>query len=174
MASRLFDSLETSAGKEERVRVTAQVSELHSQITPFTELSVPVKLALSRYPLTAEFQETRIKSSARDFYDGERARVSALTGADEVIFFNLDSQLCEGSFTSLFIERNGTRLTPALSCGLLPGVLRQDLIETGKVMEAKLTLSDLKTADRIFVGNSLRGLMPAIFIDFSRHSDCRH
>ncbi len=169
LASHLYASLKTSTGTEERIRVTARDSGLSSQITPFTELSGPIRLALSRYPLTQASQETRIKSTARDFYDGERARVSALTGADEVIFLNAKGQLCEGSFTSLFIEKDGALLTPALSCGLLPGVLRQDLVETGQAVETKLTLADFDAADRIFVGNSLRGLMPAAFIDFLLH-----
>ena len=114
-------------------------------------------------------QETRFKTSARDFYDGELARISALTQADEVIFVNDKQELCEGSFTSLFVKKNGQLLTPDLSCGLLPGVLRQDLIQTKKAKEAKLTLCDIQTAEAIFVGNSLRGLMPAKFIDFLPH-----
>jgi len=43
------------------------------------------------------------------------------------------------------------------------------MIETGEASEAILHLEDLMSADRLFVGNSLRGLMPAIFIDFSPH-----
>lgn len=169
MASRLFSSLGQSTGDDARIRVTARDSGLSTEITPFKALDLPLRLALSRYPLSHGIQETRIKSTARDFYDGERARVSALTEAGEVIFLNAAGQLCEGSFTSLFIERNGALVTPALSCRLLPGVLRQNLIATGQAREALLTLADLETADKIFVGNSLRGLMPATFIDFLPH-----
>ena len=169
MASKIFSALSPATGEDQRVRVTAGDSGLSSQIMPFKELPTPIRLALSRYPLKEALQETRIKSTARDFYDGERARVSALTGADEVIFLNAEGQLCEGSFTSLFIEKGGALVTPALTCGLLPGVLREDLIEAGEAVEAKLTLAELETADRIFVGNSLRGLMAAKFIDFLLH-----
>jgi len=169
MASHLFSSLGQSTGDDARIRVTARDSGLSTEITSFKELDLPLRLALSRYPLTDCLQETRIKSTARDFYDGERARVSALTRAVEVIFLNAKGQLCEGSFTSLFIERNGALVTPALSCGLLPGVLRRDLIATGQAKEAILTLADLETADKIFVGNSLRGLLAAEFIDFLPH-----
>ena len=116
-----------------------------------------------------QIQETRVKTTARDFYDGERARLKALLEIDEVIFLNKNQQLCEGSFTSLFIEKNGRLLTPALICGLLPGVLRQALINSGEVEETILTLNDLKTADKIYVGNSLRGLMTASFKDFLLH-----
>ena len=169
ISSDLFASLDDPKGEDARVKLTARDDALSSQITPFRDLDTPVLLALSRYPLTKSVQETQFKTTARDFYDGERARVSALTNTNEVIFLNTNAELCEGSFTSLFIEKDGVLLTPNLSCGLLAGVLRQDLIETGEAVEAKLTLTDLKTADAIFVGNSLRGLMPATFIDFLPH-----
>jgi len=69
----------------------------------------------------------------------------------------------------IFIEKDGKLFTPKLSCGLLAGVLREEMIETKQAFEAILTLDDLKTADAIFVGNSLRGLMPAILIDYLLH-----
>ena len=169
LASDLFTALDVPAGEDARVRVTARDRALSSQITPFTKLDAPVLLALSRHPLSERVQETGFKTTARDFYDGERARVSTLTQVDEVIFLNAEAQLCEGSFTSLFIEKDGVLLTPDISCGLLAGVLRQELIETGQAVEAKLTLTDLETADAIFVGNSLRGLLPATFIDSLLH-----
>ena len=147
----------------------ASDGEIAKNITRLNSLESPLKLSLSRYPLTSRVQETRFKTSARDFYDGERARISALTQADEVIFLNEKQELCEGSFTSLFIKSNGQLLTPNLSCGLLPGILRQEFVQTEQAVEAKLTLTDIQTAEAIYVGNSLRGLMPAKFIDFLPH-----
>ena len=168
-AADIFTSLDKTAGKDRRVRITAKAGKLVSQTTPYVALDAPATLALSRYPLTKQMQETRFKTTARDFYDGERARVRALTQADEVIFLNADDELCEGSFTSLFIEKDGQLLTPALSCGLLAGVLRQELVETRQAVESRLNLIDIKTAEKIFIGNSLRGLIPATFLDFLRH-----
>ncbi len=151
------------------IRIVARDEEIDPHIVPFADLQTPLWLGLSRYPLTPEVQETQYKTTARDFYDGERARVKALIGSDEVIFVNENGELCEGSFTSLFIKSKKSLLTPDLSCGLLPGVLRQDLINSGQAREVKLTLKDIKTADAIYVGNSLRGLMPAKFIDYLPH-----
>ena len=167
--SDVFTSLNQKTGQDSRVRILAQDGKISSQITPFKALDTPVKLTISRYPLTKHMQETRFKTTARDFYDGERARLSALTQADEVIFLNENEQVCEGSFTSLFIQKGGKFLTPALSCGLLAGVLRQEMVEAGDAVEALLKLDDIVSAEKIFIGNSLRGLMPAKFIDFLRH-----
>ena len=97
----------------------------------------------------------RHKTSDRAFYD--RARVAA--GSDEVVFVRPDGRLTEGSFTSLFVPRGDELLTPPLADGLLPGVLRAALIAEGRAVEAVLTVDDLH--DGFYVGNALRGLIPA-------------
>jgi branched-subunit amino acid aminotransferase/4-amino-4-deoxychorismate lyase len=53
-------------------------------------------------------------------------------------------------------------LTPHVDCGLLDGCLRRDLLDQRDCSEALLTRVDLEIADRVFLGNSLRGLIPAI------------
>ncbi len=168
-ADHLFKSADCPVDKDLRVSVIARDGKISSQIMDYQAMDIPIRLALSRYPLTPNVQNTQIKTTARDFYEGERTRLAALKGVAEVIFVNEEGLVCEGSYTSIFIEVGGKLLTPGLSCGLLPGVLRQALIESGQAVEARLTMADIKTADAIFVGNSLRGLMPADFIDFLPH-----
>ena len=67
--------------------------------------------------------------------------------------------LTEGSFTCLFVERGGKLLTPPLSRGLLPGILRERLIEEGRAEEADLVEADL--VHGFLIGNAARGLMRA-------------
>jgi len=59
----------------------------------------------------------------------------------------------------LFVECDGQFLTPRLETGLLPSILRRELIEAGKAKEADLRIEDL--SDGFWVGNSLRGLIRA-------------
>ena len=61
----------------------------------------------------------------------------------------------EGTGKSSF----GIRLAAQIARGLLPGVLRAELIANGSAVEADLTPADLK--DGFFVGNASRGLLPA-------------
>jgi para-aminobenzoate synthetase/4-amino-4-deoxychorismate lyase len=82
-------------------------------------------------------------------------------GFDELVFLNERGEVTEGSFTNIFIERDGVLLTPDLSSGLLPGTLRAELIATGKARAVVLTLADLYAADAIWLGNSVRGLIRA-------------
>lgn len=105
------------------------------------------------------------KTTNREFYDETRAAYSARTGCREVVFENEAGWLTEGSFTNLFVEKDGRLLTPALGHGLLPGTLRAELIDQGKAVEADLTVRDLAAAETFYVGNSLRGLVRARLID---------
>ena len=56
------------------------------------------------------------------------------------------------------MERNGILVTPPAP-GLLRGVLRDELIATGRAIEGELTVADL--TQEFYIGNALRGLMIA-------------
>lgn len=101
------------------------------------------------------------KTTNRAFYDDTRQRYQAETGCQEVLFLNENGYLTEGSYTTLFLKRNGSLLTPALRHGLLPGTFRAGLLERGLASEADLTLQDLQEAEEVYVGNSVRGLIRA-------------
>jgi len=100
----------------------------------------------------------RHKTTDRAFYDGATALAKQL-GAGEALLVRPDGRVTEGSFTNLFVERDGVLLTPPAALGLLPGVLRADLLASGRAVEADLTLDDL--SDGFWLGNALRGLMQA-------------
>lgn len=152
-----------------RVRLSlSELGHVHIETTPFQPASQPWTVSLCAPPLTPEVQETRHKVSERDFYDGQRRRIQALTKCDEVLFFNDREELCEGSFTSVFLEIDGELYTPHLSSGLLPGILREELVETGQAQERVLAQADFKRADKLYVGNSLRGLIPVTLISPER------
>lgn len=119
----------------------------------------PWRLAVADVRLDPRDPLLAHKTTRRALYDETRVRVASRIGCDEVVFLNPDGQVCEGSISSLFVVRDGRLLTPALSAGLLPGTLREALIETGRAFEANLTLDDLLTAPRLYCGNSLRGLV---------------
>lgn len=78
--------------------------------------------------------------------------------AKDEIFFNERDELTEMSRANLILEINGEWLTPALSSGLLPGIYRQQLLDTGKCREQVLYREDLSRADRIFCCNSVQGV----------------
>jgi para-aminobenzoate synthetase/4-amino-4-deoxychorismate lyase len=121
-------------------------------------LPQPVPCAALRLPVDAGDLRLRHKTSDRGFYEDALSLAQA-AGAQEALFVRNDGLVTEGSFTNLFVERGGKLLTPPLSLGLLPGVQRRALIESGEAEEAEITLADL--AEGFLIGNALRGLMAA-------------
>lgn len=104
----------------------------------------------------------RHKTTRRGVYDAARSEFSR-DAADEVLLCNEDGALCEGTITNLFVRTvaGAPLATPMLSCGLLPGILRRELIAGGQAIEAVVTAEMVRSAAECFVGNSLRGLIRA-------------
>jgi 4-amino-4-deoxychorismate lyase len=120
---------------------------------------LPAAKAVWRLGLAAERLDAAdpwlgVKSTRRAAYD--RARAALPPGLDEVVFFNAQGEVCDGTITTLFFDRGAGTRTPPLSSGLLPGVLRAEL----GVPEEVLAAADLPGV-RLWVGNALRGLMRA-------------
>ncbi|HEX8526122.1 aminodeoxychorismate synthase component I [Allosphingosinicella sp.] len=115
----------------------------------------PVEVAIGRRPVPAEDFRLAHKTSDRAFYDDARSS----SGAFEILFADEAGFVTEGSFTSLFVERRGRLVTPPLSRGLLPGVLRERLIEEGRAIEGDLVEADLLGG--FLIGNAARGLIRA-------------
>jgi 4-amino-4-deoxychorismate lyase len=149
-----------------RVRLTlAQDGRTEVTTQPFAPLAPGAAwtLRIAETRLDANDPLLRHKTTRRQVYDAARAEFSR-EEAGEVILMNQHGQVCEGTITNAFADMgDGVLLTPPVSCGLLPGVLRGELLESGEAREAVLTEDDLHGAKAIFVGNSLRGLIGAGF-----------
>ncbi|WP_419908698.1 aminotransferase class IV family protein [Hoeflea sp.] len=170
------DPVETAAAIE-GLKADGGDRRLRLELSPHGEIRMevfPCPAMDMRRPWQIAFAATHLRSTdpllphkttfrnvytrARDEFPSDRI--------DEVVLCNEKDELCEGTITSVFLQvrESETLLTPALSSGLLRGVLRQELLDTGKAREAVLTRSDLQAASRIYVGNSLRGLIPAVLV----------
>ena len=129
------------------------------ELAPLPEpLPEPVTVALVPLPVDSGDWRLRHKTSDRGFYEDALA-LARKAGAHEALLLRDDSLVTEGSFTNLFVERDGVLVTPRSDLGLLPGVLRRSLIEEGRAIEGEVRIADL--ADGFFIGNALRGLLPA-------------
>jgi para-aminobenzoate synthetase/4-amino-4-deoxychorismate lyase len=125
-------------------------------------LPEPVKVAALPHPLDPSDWRLMHKTSDRGFYEDALAAARSL-GAEEAVLVRADGHVTEGSWTTIFANGpDGVLLTPPTYFGLLPGVLREQLIAEGKAREAALTLADL--AGGFWIGNALRGLMRAALL----------
>jgi para-aminobenzoate synthetase/4-amino-4-deoxychorismate lyase len=139
-----------------RLRLTlSSAGDVSLEKAELVDLPNEISVALAPLPVDSADFRLRHKTTDRAFYDEAREA----SGCAEVVFYDRDDFITEGSFTNVFSRRDGKLVTPPLARGLLPGVLRRRLIETGEAVEGELTPSDLR--DGFFIGNSVRGLAPA-------------
>ena len=164
---RVGEALMNTVGRQEtalRTRlVLARNGEATASVQPYEPLAADKvwRLQLARVRLDSSDTLLRHKTSRRQTYTHARAEY-LITQADEVLLANERGELCEGTITNLFADfGDGVLMTPRLDCGLLPGVLRGEFLDEGRAAEAIYSFDDLKSARAVYVGNSLRGLIPA-------------
>ncbi|UWQ42443.1 aminotransferase class IV family protein [Leisingera aquaemixtae] len=152
---------ETAGGAPLRCRLTLDADgQLELTTAPLGNSPAHWRLGIADTRLAADDLWLQHKTTRRALYDAARAALPA--GVDELLFLNERGEVCEGTITNIFVTRaDGQRVTPPLSCGLLPGILRQTLLEGGECVEQVLRVQDLLEAKAIHMGNSLRGLIPA-------------
>ena len=98
-------------------------------------------------------------------------QAAASVGADEALWFNTDGQLAEACFCNVFLVRGGALATPPLDTPVLPGVVREAVIELcGQIGIAcaddkPLTGADLVAAEEVFLTSSVAGIRPVVRID---------
>ena len=97
-----------------------------------------------------------MKTTHRQVYDNAR---HACPHADTVLLWNTAGELTEGTEATLVVELDGQKVTPPVSCGLLPGTLRAELLAGGDITERVVRVEDLPRATRVWLVNSVRGWM---------------
>ena len=134
-----------------RLRISLSKSgeiELSRQIlTPFSPSFCKAKLCL---------QEADLNQSFTYFKTTHRPHLSL--GEQEIIYHNVAGELLETSIGNLVLKINGKLYTPPINLGILPGIYRQHLLETGQAEEKVLTVPDLGQAETIYGSNAVRGL----------------
>jgi para-aminobenzoate synthetase / 4-amino-4-deoxychorismate lyase len=133
------------------------------QSAPLAPLAEPVRLLLAAQPTDAADLFLRHKTSVRERYDAAW-RAAETAGAFDTLFRNRAGELTEGARSSLFVKLEGRWFTPPLTAGVLPGVMRDVLLEdpVWQAGERTLTLDDLRRAERVVVCNALRGPLSAV------------
>jgi len=125
------------------------------------ENSAALRVAISTISVDSGDNMRYHKTTRRELLDTARL---TRPDCDEVLLLNEHGQLAEGSYHSLVVKLDGRFVTPPLACGLLPGVLRGELLEQGEISELILHPSDLERAEELWLVNSVRGWQRCIVI----------
>lgn len=114
----------------------------------------PVKLMTATVTRRNEFSPTaRIKCLA--YLDNVLARQEAeAQGADEAILLNSRGRVAETTIANLHVYLDGFWVTPPVTEGALPGVMRAALMEAGLVQEAVIFQAAMTRVKAAVVSNS--------------------
>jgi para-aminobenzoate synthetase/4-amino-4-deoxychorismate lyase len=116
---------------------------------------VPVALGVA--PVDSRDEFLQHKTTERVAYRPHEPRA----GCFDTLLWNERGEITEFTRGNVVVELDGRRLTPHLACGLLPGVLRADLLARGEIVEAVIRREDLTRATGLWFINSVRGMLPA-------------
>ena len=133
--------LRISLSKSGETKIERQV------LTPLSSSFCQAKLCL---------QEADLQQAFTYFKTTHRPHLT--TGEQEIIYHTADEKLLETSIGNLVLKMDGKLYTPPSTLGLLPGIYRQHLLESGQVEEKFLTIEDLAQAEVIYGCNAVRGL----------------
>jgi para-aminobenzoate synthetase/4-amino-4-deoxychorismate lyase len=162
IASALLDLCKSpgfDAKTRRRIRLTlAKSGRAATEVSPYPSEASDIKIWLTDERTSSSDPFRRHKTTRREPYDRLYAKARD-HGFEDVIFTNENGEITEGAISNIFIARLGKLLTPPISSGVLPGVLRRQILETRDGSEeAVLSVDDLKSADDIYLCSSLRGL----------------
>ena len=106
------------------------------------------------------------KSTHRRMYD-DAWKAAVCKGGFDALFTNEQGFITEGGRSSIFIkfDKSDEWLTPPLSAGVLPGVMRASMLTNlqWNIREANLTIDEVINAKEIMLSNALRGSISAFF-----------
>ncbi len=126
--------------------------------------SVPKRVTFSTVKTDQGNRFLYHKTTNRELYNREFQKARD-EGYYDFLFLNRRGEVTEGAISNVIIENSGKFYTPALKCGLLDGVFRRHLFEKGFPIEEKVLLkSDILGAEKLYVTNSVRGMVEVILV----------
>ena len=136
------------------------VQSPQSKEAPYFDEHPTVELALVQTAVAADDTFLTHKTSRREAYD--RAKEEVPGGCEPVMFNNLGN-VTESAIANIVYQLDGKLFTPPLVDGLLPGVLRDELLDNGVIAERSLPVDELEVVEAFWLINSLRGWRKAAF-----------
>ncbi|KDE04568.1 hypothetical protein MVLG_05036 [Microbotryum lychnidis-dioicae p1A1 Lamole] len=135
----------------------ANPATLNALSSSSTFTYIPVRLDPAR---TSPSIWTQYKTTARDHYLASRERAGLgrdYNKPDEVLLFNQDDQVMEGSLANVGFYRDGAWVTPHDEAGGLNGVMRRWLLEQGRWKQGTILRGEVSRGEWVLLSNGLRG-----------------
>lgn len=149
------------AGTPTRVRVLVnQDGQPRVELGPLEPIVSPVRAGLAARPIDPANLFLFHKTTNRIHLERERR-----PEYDDTILWNPAREITESIVANIVVSIDGRKVTPAAECGLLPGTFRADLLARNEIVEGRVSIDQLRRAERFWLINSVRGWYDAILAD---------
>ena len=158
--TRIEEALSSAAQQQRDGRVRLLLGphgDVRVEVYPINLLSQLPAVALAASAVQSSNPWLRHKTTRREIY---AALIVDKPGIYDTLLYNERGELTEFTRGNLVIELDGHRVTPPLTCGILPGVFRKMLIARKRVKERVVRKDELARAKGIWFVNSVRGFVP--------------
>lgn len=149
------------AGSQRASEIVPTLIISHHEASPWP---VSAKVATVAWPRSERSPLVHLKTTS--YAENVLAlSVARSRGADEALFFNYADQLCEGTGSNVIVRIAEKWVTPALDCGVLPGVTRALAMSWCGVVEGVISREEFESAEEILLSSTTRNLQPVSVID---------
>jgi para-aminobenzoate synthetase/4-amino-4-deoxychorismate lyase len=118
--------------------------QIEPQISRIENADSVKHIGLALEPVDSSDRYLYHKTTLRDYY------------SEDVIFWNERAEITESRIANVVVSTDGQLFTPPVSCGLLPGTFREQLLAEGKIKERMITIDELRDVKEFFLINSVR------------------
>ena len=156
----LRTTISRGVGGEATVVISAR------DIDPWPEPGVTVTIAECAKVSASELEQLKSTNRLRNVLAREAA---AQAGAWEALLTTEEGEFTEGTISNLFCVTDGELVTPPVERGLLPGIVRGELLaeltDRGEPFaERRLDPADLERASEVFLTNTSGRLIPVVSV----------
>jgi branched-chain amino acid aminotransferase len=143
---------------------TSSTPTLTITAAPYTTPKPRISAIISTQIRRNEFSPTTQMKTLNYLDNILAAQEARKRNADDAILLNTQGRLAESTISNLFLVVDGHVITPACNEGILPGVLRREIIALTNAKETHIPPKYLAMASEVFLSNS-HGLRQIIEID---------
>ncbi len=154
--------------KKELTRVRLLVSatgNISHTVAAYKPSPSSLSARLASTPVQSADPSLLVKTTNRSIYEHHKARDPDV---DEVLLWNERGEVTEFCLGNVAILDGNQLVTPPLSSGLLPGVLRGVMLKSGQAIERIIRIEDIEPSTSIFRLNSVSGKVP-VQLSFETH-----
>ena len=157
--SAIMDCIKKKSEKRYRLRLSLSKSgevSINVTLIPYVNMN-RLTGALATEPIDSLNRMLFHKTTDRSVYEYAKTQCP---NVDEVLLYNKSKELTEFCIGNLVVRIDGQFFTPPVSCGLLPGVFREEEIHNGRLIERVLRIDEINSFDQVYLINSVRRYVP--------------